>query len=147
MKYLVNLLRSIGKKLKFHWNQFCANLPFRMQLGKFGIWLAKVGRTLQTRYANWNSEFRLEHRFHPNHDACSIDVSEPVIRTTIMTFDGSDSQLERQPLIAKKLFGIKGVKKITLMPYEISLLKGRVFSWQEILPRIDEVILRHLTAK
>lgn len=63
-------------------------MPFRMDIGKLGMWLMKVGRTLQVRYANWNSEFRLEVEFHPNPDRSTIHVSEQVTAESILTFGG-----------------------------------------------------------
>lgn len=147
MQYLKNFLRRISEKLKFHWNQFLTSLPLRMQLGKLGIWLAKVGRILQTRYANWNSEFRLEHEFHPDPDRCSVHVSEPVTNRRILSFDSPSEQVGEQTEMIKSLFGIKGVVSVTLKGYEISIGKGRVYNWNELLPSVDEIIVKHLTVK
>lgn len=147
MKYLENLLKSIGEMLGFRCSQFCTNLPFRMKLGKFGMWLMKVGRVLQERYANWNSEFRMDHEFVPNPDMCIFHVSEVVTDQRILSFDSLNAQPEKKTPMVRELQSIKGLVRITIQPYMISIEKGRVFNWREILPRIDEVLLEHLTKK
>ncbi len=42
---------------------------------------------------------------------------------------------------------MKGVTEVVFRPYHISIGKARVFSWEEILPEIEKVILKHLTVK
>ena len=123
------------------------NLPCRMALGRLGIKLMKLGRFLQVRYANWNSEFRLSVEFYPNPDCCSVHVSEIITEETILTFDSPSRQWEKQIPLVVELFQIKGVRRVTVEPYEVSIEKGCVFSWDELLPRIEEVLLKHLIAK
>lgn len=124
------------------------NLPFRMTIGKFGIWLVKVGRILQIRYANWNSEFRLKCHADENYAAqVTIEVSEPLTEETVLSFGGPSEQSGKQTPLVRDLFKIKGVSTIHLRRYRIDLYKGGVFSWDEILPSVEKTILAHLTAK
>lgn len=116
-----------------------------MRVGRFGIWLAKVGRALQVRYANWNGEFRLKLEYYPNPNACTLHVSEAVTSEQILTFDSSAYQVEKMTPMVRALFDIRGVAKVTLRPYVVGIYKARVFSWQELLPSIERVVMDSLT--
>jgi len=121
------------------------NLPFRMAVGRFGILLMKVGRVLQVRYANYNSEVRLKHEIIcASH--CTLHVSEALIESATLSFDGPTSQPRKITPMVRDLFSIRGVAHITLRPYEVEIRKGNVFSWQELLPSLERVVLEHLTA-
>jgi hypothetical protein len=76
--FIENLAKNAQTSVVYQWEKFLRNLPFRMAIGKFGIWLTKVGRYLQVNYADWNSEFRLKVKYVPNPDMCCIPVSEIV---------------------------------------------------------------------
>ena len=129
-------------------SRFARNLPFRMTLGRLGIWLAKVGRALQTRYANWNSEFRLQPEFFPNPDYCTLHVSEEVATEPwILTFEGPEAQPKEMTPMVRNLFRVKGVSKVTLQRYEVSIGKGRVYDWKELLPQIEAILLKGLIAQ
>lgn len=141
-KFFNNVVDAVVQQ----WSNVLRNLPLRMIVGRFGIWLMKVGRFLQVRYANWNNEFRLQHEFCPNPDYCIVHVSEPVLSDTIVTFDSPDSQRNKSTPMVQDFFGIKGIVKVTLQRYQISILKGRVYRWEELLPDIEKIILKHLTA-
>lgn len=147
MKFLNNLVVAILAAIRYRWERITLNLPFRMAVGRFGIRLMEFGRILQVRYANWNGEFRLKNVISPdNTDFCTINVSEEVTSRTILSFDSRDSQpQERTPMVCE-LFNVKGVRTIYLKPYEISVIKGSVFSWREVLPDVERVILKHLAA-
>jgi len=134
---------SLFKRMK----RFMTNLPFRMAIGKFGIWMMKAGRYLQVRYANWNGTFRMEVEFHPNHNMATFHVSEQVTDDYILTFESPKWQAKKKTPMVDKLFSIKGVSKITLQALEIGIEKGQVFTWEELRPKIEEVILTELTKK
>lgn len=120
------------------------NLPLRMQIGRIGIWLMKVGRELQVRYANWNQEFRL--RFvEVSDDFGKFHVSEVVTHEVALSFSSKGSQKNKQTPLVESLFNIRGVAKIHLHPYTIIIEIGSVFTWDELRPEIEEMILRHLT--
>lgn len=125
--------------------QIAINMPLRMQLGRLGILLVHFGRLLQVRYANWNYEFRLKAEVHPNPNFCTFHVSEEITTKMILTFESRDSQREERIPLVDDLFSIRGIAKVTLMPYKLMIGKGAVFSWEELSPDIEAVLLRHLT--
>ena len=120
------------------------NLPLRMQIGRLGILLMKVGRELQVRYANWNREFRLQFE-EINEDIGEFHVSEVVTHERVLSFFSKDSQKYKQTPLIESLFNITGVANIHLYPYTITIGKGVVFTWDELRPEIEEVLLSHLT--
>lgn len=127
-------------------SRLALHVPFRMLIGKFGIWLSKVGRLLQKRYANWNSEFRL--KSVPNgSDTFEIHISERVTTKEALSFYGSGSQIELQTPLVKALFMVKGVTKVILFPYTVRVYKAEVYAWEELLPRIERLILRHVVSE
>ncbi len=133
MQFLNKVVSRIRAAVSYRWGRITTNMPLRMKVGRFGIWLVKVGRVLQVRYANWNNEFRLKHEYFPNPDICALYVSAQVTRSATLTFDSPDSQPKEMTPMVQALFSIKGVNRIWLHPYEVSIVKARVFSWQEIL--------------
>ena len=146
MQFLNKIVSRVLAAVSYRWERIATNMPLRMAVGRFGIWLAKVGRVLQVRYANRNSEFRLKHEYFPNPDICALHVSAQVTRSATLTFDSPDSQPGEMTPMVRALFSIKGVNKVWLHPYEVSISKARVFSWQKILPEVEKVVLEHLTA-
>ena len=146
MQFLNKVVSLIRAAVSYRWERITTNMPLRMKVGRFGIWLVKVGRVLQVRYANWNGEFRLKHEYPPNPDICVLYVSAQVTRSATLTFDSPDSQPKEMTPMVRALFSIRGVDKVWLHPYEVSIVKARVFSWQEILPEVEKVVLEHLTA-
>jgi len=147
MKLFNSIISYIRATANYRWKRIVLNLPFRMVMGRFGILLMKLGRALQVRYANWNSEFRLEHEIAiclPG--LCWVNVSERVTDKPELTFISRSSQPHNMTQMVSALFDIKGVSSVLLQPYRVSIGKGDVFSWEEILPFVDEVILEHLTA-
>jgi hypothetical protein len=108
-----------------------------MAIGRFGMWLVKIGRVLQTRYANWNSEFRMKFQTHPNPVVATLHVSERLTTEWEVSFLNVGSQPNKQTPLVKALFGIRGIKKIRISAYEVSLEKSDVFSWEELRPDIE----------
>ncbi len=131
-------------------NRLVRSLPFRMAIGKLGIRLVAIGRCLQVRYANWNSEFRLRFEVMPaqthGRNCADFHVSG-VVTDNVLTFHTRGSQLENQSGLVRGLFGIKGVANIVLYPYCIRINKAEVFSWDELRPDIERVILENLTGR
>lgn len=138
--------KKVISAVKQWWSDAFRNLPLRMTAGRFGIWLMSIGRFLQVRYANWNGEFRLKHEFCTNPDYCIIHVSDPVIKETIITFDSPNSQPDKSMPIVQDLFDINGVAKVTIQRYRVSIEKGHVYRWEELLPDIENILLKHLAA-
>lgn len=130
--------KTLGERLKLH-------LPFRMAVGKIGIWLMKVGRYLQVEYANWNREFRM--KGETNEWWLMLHVSEAITSCQTVTFHSKNTNLEYKPPFVDALFDIKGVKEVIIRPYEISIKRAEVFTWDELRPEIERVILEHLMTK
>lgn len=130
-------------------DRLARHMPFRMMLGRFGIRLVHLGRFLQIRYANWNREFRLKSERSPGmgHDWRLYHVSAPVTEEGTLTFNGANSQPSKQTPVVMSLFEIKGVCMVVLNPYRIELMIGSVFSYEELGPQIEEVILSSLVAE
>lgn len=119
-----------------------------MALGKLGIRLIAIGRWLQIRYANWNSEFRLKFEIGSlgTDHVANFHLSDRLTSEIIVSFESPGAQPTRQTGLVKDLFAIAGVCRIWLHPYEILIRKGEVFSWEELRPDIEATILKHLTA-
>ncbi|OGZ06803.1 MAG: hypothetical protein A3D65_00920 [Candidatus Lloydbacteria bacterium RIFCSPHIGHO2_02_FULL_50_13] len=115
-----------------------------MPVGRFGIWLTQVGRVLQTRYANWNSEFRLKRVVYEN--TGYFNVSSEVTTDYCLSFYGRNAQERKQTSMVRELFDVQGVKSVELQRYRVKIDKATVFSWEELSPAIEQVILRHQTA-
>ncbi|KKR07237.1 MAG: hypothetical protein UT43_C0029G0007 [Parcubacteria group bacterium GW2011_GWC1_39_29] len=148
MKFLRSLTARIRRAVRYRWERITTNMPLRMKVGRFGIWLVKIGRTLQVCYANWNSELRMKVEVDRTiSDYCTIHVSEEISQRKALSFPSPTAQSDKATPMVHALFGIKGVAAVTLSRYEIHIMKGRVFSWQELLPSIEKVVMEHLTAK
>ncbi|TSC91982.1 MAG: hypothetical protein CEN90_97 [Parcubacteria group bacterium Licking1014_17] len=143
--HIKNLFSRFLAVINCHWKQITTNMPFRMLVGKFGIRLAEIGRILQVRYANWNGEFRLKREMIPGCPyQCYFHVSERVTLCSILSFDGPQSQPDKRTPLVDALFDIKGVKRVWLSPYEVTVRITPVFSWEELSPSIEKVLLKHL---
>ncbi len=49
--------------------------------------------------------------------------------------------------LVKKLFGIPGISGVFLARYEITITKGKAFSWEDMHPRIMQALMNHFRAK
>jgi hypothetical protein len=151
MSFVQNAVQDSYIETKRRWKAFLRDLPFRMQLGKLGIWLQKVGRVLQVRYANWNSEFRLVVEMGPiglAGEQCTFHVSEILLTTQEgVTFNYREAQIRKQTPMIKELLNLKGVKSVYLHPYFVFVMKAKVYDWAELLPEIERIILEHCTKK
>jgi len=122
--------------------------PFRMAIGRFGIWLAEIGRAMQVKYANWNCDFRLVHELdaNPRADRCNFHVSERVSQEPIISFGGVGHQEAKQTPMTRELLRLRGITGLYLHPYYIAVDKAKVFSWDELIPQVERIILKHLAA-
>jgi len=112
MKFFSNIVSRIRAVASYRWERIVLNLPFRMAMGRLGIFLMKIGRVLQVRYANWNSEFRLKHELWSSMpERCHIHVSEPVTNVNELTFETQGSQPRRITPMVTALFDIKWGEK------------------------------------
>lgn len=122
------------------------SVPFRMSLGLFGIWLANLGRVIQIRVADWNTEIRIEHEFyraHTNRNVCRIHTNVPISNLPEVTFSALDDRRAEQSVMVRAMFKVPGVASVSLRPYKVVITKSHVFDWSEVLPAIDRIIVRH----
>ena len=140
-------MKCIKKFFTTQWAKLLLNLPFRMFLGRLGIRLMAAGRFLQVRYANWNNEFRLRFRLEVQQlerGSAVFDVSCQVTQEAVLSFPSPNSQFKKQTRMVQRLFSIQGVRSVILSPYAVNIAKGEVFSWAELRPEIERVILEEL---
>ena len=117
----------------------------KMMVGKFGMWLEETGRTIQIRYADWSGGFKMKEKFFPDPDVGEFQVSEKLTdKITLGCINNNDGE---SAIIIKALLDIKGVKDVNISPYEITVWKAEIFSWKEIIPEAENVILKHLALK
>ena len=147
------LQQSTGRKtetvkayIKNKMGQLTRSLPFRMAAGRLGIWLMKVGRVLQVRYANWNYEFRLRTEILAHPDFCHINVSHKLTTNEVgHLFTIPEQGPVKMTAMLVELFAVKGVAKIAMRPFQMTIEKGSVFEWSELLPEVEAIMLKHLT--
>lgn len=71
-----------------------------------------------------------------------IHLDVQIVTKLNMWFD-QDFCKETQPEFVQELFTVRGVTKIALKPYIVSVYKGRVFSWKEIIAPSMQIIKKH----
>ena len=98
------------------------------------MWLMKT---------SWNKNFKLKHQFYPNPDYCTLRVTGQVTREMILTLT---SPKKNTPMI-NDLSRIKGMKRITPEPYDVTIEKEDSFDWHEILPEAEKIIIQYLVKK
>lgn len=76
--------------------------------------------------------------YSPNQTGVSIHVDHIVTDKTIRSFSSpaqpSYEEGER-PAVVRDLFAIPGVASVFLSPYQVTIHKGSVFGWNEIIPK------------
>ena len=98
------------------------------------MWPSKTGR---------NKNFILKHQFFPNPDYCNLRVTGQVTREMILTLT---SPKKNTPMI-NDLSRIKGMKRITPEPYDVTIENEDSFDWHEILPEAEKIIIQYLVKK
>lgn len=79
--------------------------------------------------------------FAPNPNSMTLQVDKRVTNSMIEMFDCPSRDSSAQPLYIKKIFNnIDGIEQIFLGQYHIHLLKGTIFNWNKLLPRIIEIL-------
>ena len=95
---------------------------------------------------------RCKIQFHPNPVCVTFHVTRIVTRSSIISV-GSEKEfgpgygLKKMPVIASKMFKIRGVKHVTLGRYEINLQRGDAFSWEEVIPGVVRTLEEHFASK
>ncbi len=98
------------------------------------MWLRKTGK---------RKNFKLKQNFHPNPNYCTLHVSGQVTRDMILTLTSP----EKNTTMINDLSRIKGMKRITPEPYDVTIEKEDSFDWQQILPEAEKIIIPHLMKK
>jgi len=86
---------------------------------------------------------RIKYEKVPNSDMIIVHLSEMITSKKIISFDSPGDRDKNQPPLVWNLFKIKGIKSISLGPYQIHLEKSGVFSWDELRPDIEKVIRKY----
>jgi len=129
----------------FFFKQLLLVFPGRVALGKLGMWMVRVGEALQRCYAGWNKTFRLKVEQYGVQCMAIFHVSEKVTDQWRLSFDSPDAQLNKQPSYVKQLFDLNGVTTVYLSPYSIQVNWGKVFSAEEIIPKVEKVLIEAFT--
>jgi hypothetical protein len=97
-------------------------------------------------------KFQLE--FHPNPDCMTIHVRKRLTNKMIECWDDVESMDKEDkyhrpaPAYVKEIAQIDGVNgDISLHPYELSVIKGHLFSWEDLSPQIVEAMKKHFEAE
>jgi hypothetical protein len=90
-----------------------------------------------------SKNFKLKQKFYPNPSYCTLQVTGQVTRDMILTLT---SPKKNTPMI-NALSRIKGMKRITPEPYDVTIEKEESFDWREILPAAEKIIIQHLVKK
>lgn len=97
------------------------------------MWLWKTDR----------KNIKLQQKFHPNPNFCTLHVTGRVTRDMILTFTSP----EKNTPMVNDLSRIKGMKRITPEPYDVTIEKDDSFDWQQILPEAEKIIIQYLKKK
>lgn len=83
---------------------------------------------------------RAKWQFHPNHNAATLHVGELLPELSGYGNQETDEAHE----LKWSLLAIPGVREISgCTRYQLFILKGEVFEWDEITPRVEAVIADH----
>jgi len=124
--------------------EWAGKLRSRLPVDQLGILLSRIRGILKTRHTDLDDKPRLIHEIYPNPVACHFHVSERLTNVDRLSFLSLDAQLSKQTPLVKALLAQRGVSSVVLIPYEITIRRGEVFSWEELFPWIDAIILEHL---
>ncbi len=86
--------------------------------------------------------YRIE--YFPNLACVEIHLDKELTRSLIECWDSPDNHSTEPPELVRDLFTILGVSKVLFHRYSVSLQKGEVFTWDEIIFKAKGVILSHL---
>ncbi len=88
-------------------------------------------------------KYQLE--YHPNPNRLSIHLNKEVTGAQIESFKSSICAEKIRPEVVNDIFSaVEGVSEITLQRYEISVGKGVVFGWDDMIDQILLILQMHL---
>jgi hypothetical protein len=92
-----------------------------------------------------NNSLRLKFEYSiAGEDYLTVCISEKIVDERVLTFSSPGAQMCKQTPLVKGLFAIKGIEQVILHPYEIFFIKSKVYTWEELNPQIERVVLEHL---
>ncbi|MDP3697398.1 MAG: NifU N-terminal domain-containing protein [Candidatus Taylorbacteria bacterium] len=88
---------------------------------------------------------RYQLEYHLNPDLISVHTDKVITRKSTEHFWGDDceSKEDRSPLV-RDLFTMDGTNEILLHRNTVSITKGKVFQWEEMVSRIIFILQLHL---
>jgi hypothetical protein len=96
-----------------------------------------------------NMKFQLE--FHPNPDCMTVHVAKQLTEKAIeIWMDGTDLDRDDEihspaPAYIKEIYALDGITDhISLKRYELGVSKGKLFSWDELVPKIVAIMQSYL---
>jgi hypothetical protein len=96
-----------------------------------------------------NMKFQLE--FHPNPDCMTVHVAMQLTEKMIeMWMDGTDLDRNDEihnpaPAYIKEIYALDGVTDhISLRRYQLGVAKGKLFSWDDLAPKIVAIMYSYL---
>ena len=75
--------------------------------------------------------------YHPNHDCMTIHVDRRLTKKMIESWDSEEgfASSDPQPPYIQDMFKVDGVESLSIYPYSLQIMKGTVFSWDEIVTK------------
>jgi len=96
-----------------------------------------------------NMRFQLE--FHPNPDCMTVHVAKQLTEKMIeMWMDGTNLDRDDEihspaPAYVKEIYALDGVTgHVSLGRYQLGVSKGKLFSWNELAPKIIAIMQSYL---
>ena len=71
---------------------------------------------------------------------CLVHTRYLLVPGSPEAFEYPADDLDNQPTLVRNLFTIGGITRIVLKPYEMVLVKGAAFSWDDIKPYLEWVM-------
>jgi Scaffold protein Nfu/NifU N terminal len=83
---------------------------------------------------------KCQFEFYPNPNRMCVHLSQRLSDDRAVTFWHKSHNVDEQPSYVLKIFEIDGITEVTLQQYSISLEKGSVFEWEDILFEVINVL-------
>lgn len=88
---------------------------------------------------------RYQLEYHPNPNCLSIHVDKQLTAEGIEWFWGEKWDKDKQPLFVQDIFAnVPGITEVSIKKYELSLSKGVLFNWLEIVKNTVFILHMHL---
>lgn len=81
---------------------------------------------------------RAKWEYPPNPECRQLHVAGPLFEQSSVDFHGHPT--EEQRALMDGLCGILGLESFYISTYHVHLMKARVYSWDEVGPRVEQVV-------